>query len=209
MARKTFFDLSAQAAATLADNTTADISPADVRTMITDFLDTMRPAYGVLTDSPTGITKLVNIAALPLAWTDIQRADSPEFTLSATNGSISRPSQTCSSRIVCSVDVYGPQGKIITGQLANNGVATQFKSTITCGGPTKPETLLITGVVTAAVNPLFQIYVNTDSDGVSFTFKDGVFAVENVPMRGGTTTQRAAPPAPAHRTTASSARAKK
>jgi hypothetical protein len=183
MARRTYTELIAQANANLPDNATQDISPADVRSMFLDFLETAQPAYGILTMSSTGITKVTNIAPLALAWNTITRQDTPEFTMSAPAGSILRNSQNCSSRIICNVDVYGPQGKILTGVLGNNGVATGPKSTITCGGPTKPETLLIAGVVTMVANPLFQIFVNTDSDGVSFTFKDGVFAVENVPVR--------------------------
>jgi hypothetical protein len=73
---------------------------------------------------------------------------------------------------------------MLTGTLTNNGVATAYKTSIVCGGPTKPETLLIPGVITNATNPLFQIFVNTDSDNASFTFRDGTFSVENIPMRG-------------------------
>ena len=184
MARKDFTALLAQAAATLPDNTTGEISPADVRQMFTDMLDTLRPAYGVLATSLAGITKTVNIAPLSLAWTDIARMDTPEYVISAANGSIGRPGQSCSNRIVCSVDVYGGAGKLVTGTLFNKGTATGYKTSIVCGGPTKPETLLIAGVVTAVTDPLFQIFVNTDTDGVSFTFKDGTFSVENIPMRG-------------------------
>jgi len=63
MARKTMFALQQQADATLADNTTHDISAADVRAMFKDFIDTMTPGFGALgADTAT----LVALGATPV-----------------------------------------------------------------------------------------------------------------------------------------------
>ena len=58
MTRKTMLALLAQADSTLADNTTGDITPAVLRTMVKDIIDSFSPGYGAANSASLTLTTL-------------------------------------------------------------------------------------------------------------------------------------------------------
>ena len=64
MPRKSIVELTAQAAASFPDNNTGAITPALLRTMITDFLHAIAPAYGICQKTAP---QTVNLGLTPVA----------------------------------------------------------------------------------------------------------------------------------------------
>ena len=177
-------ELKAQAVADLQDNNTGAISPADVRNMITEFLDTMTPAYGALTiGSGAGIALTLNTTpAVALPWETISPDTTPEYTCTLATGIISRTGQTA-NRVTINVECYCAAGKYVTAQLFNAGTALPWRTTVLGQGATKPININLTAIIRASALSL-QVMVNADANNTAVTFKNGAFYVANVPVVG-------------------------
>ncbi len=138
MTIKSIAELLAQADATLPDNTTQEISPADVRQMFRDFLDTIAPAYGVIACSST--TETLSATPQVLApFTSALAAVAGYYTTNLTNGSVTRLVQTAglagaTDFVVASGSVAGANNANVLVELYKNGVATGYKASVTCSG---------------------------------------------------------------------------
>jgi len=179
---KTMSALKAQAANDLLDNAQALISPADVRNMITDFLDTMTPAYGAMSiTSAAGIAQTLNISpAIALPFEAVSPDTTPEYTCTPASGTIARAGQTA-CRVSLNVEVYAAAGKFITLTLYNGGAATPWKFTVQAQGASKPASVSLSAMFRGATISL-QLFSNADANAVPVTFKNGAFYVASVPV---------------------------
>lgn len=181
MTVKTMSDLKLQAANDLLDNTSGQISPADVRNMIADFLDTLTPAYGAMTiGSGAGIALTLGTTAVILPWEAISSDTTAEYTCVTATGTISRAGQSA-ARVSANTEVYCPAGKYVTAQLYNGGVALPWRCTVVGQGATKPININLPAVLRSVVISL-QVMVSADAANTAVTFKNGMFYVASVPV---------------------------
>lgn len=139
MTIKSMVQLLAQADTDLPDNTTQLIDPADVRVMIKNFIDSVRPGYGAL--QLVGPVAL-NLSATPQVlkpYTSIIAATPGWFQVSAANGQATRLINSASLAgatdfIIVSGNVDGPNNDNVTCTLYVNNVATPYTTTVTCQG---------------------------------------------------------------------------
>lgn len=138
MARKSMFALQAQADAVLADNTTHDISAADVRTLIKDFIDTMTPGFGALGVALTTLPAL-GITPVMVVLPDLM-AITPDFTtFGAASGQIRRNAlglPSTNTRVTFYSGVAAPVGNEVVFSLFRDGVNVPGGCTISGQGAT-------------------------------------------------------------------------
>ena len=179
---KTLAALKSQAATDLLDNTTQLITPAKVRQMIVDFLDTFTPAYGAMSiTSGAGIAKTLDVAtAVAVPWENVSADTTAEYTCNTATGTISRAGQTA-ARVNLSLEVYVATGRLVTLALVNNGTPTAWRFTALGQGVSKPASVALTAVFRASSLSL-QVMATADAAGTATTFKNGVVYVSNVPV---------------------------
>lgn len=131
--RKTMIALLAQADSTIEDNTTQQITAADVRTMIKDMIDSFSPGYGIASIATVTLTAL---GTTPVAvHYDTALAATPEYVLSLAAGTIKRKSQGLPStvnRVSFYADVAAASGAEVMFSLYRDGV--DIPGGTTCSG---------------------------------------------------------------------------
>jgi hypothetical protein len=182
MARKSIDQLVGQSEAALPDNTSGAISPADVRTMIRDFLDTVTPTYGglqivsrpqALNTTPANLIFQSAIASFPPEWA----ADPVAGTLVRVPGV-----PVLNARFTVNGDVIGAQGEEVTVALYANDVFTGWASTVTAQGPTNRGTFSFSAIQDIKEATTFALKVSS-SKVVNFTFENVLFIGENIAVR--------------------------
>lgn len=183
MTIRSIVQLLVQADVTIEDNITGAISASDVRSMIKDFLDTINPAYGVI--SCTSVVESLTATPLAIApFTSAPEVNVAYFTSNLTNGSVTRVLGGLAGatvRITINGDVEGGNNAGVTIELFRNGVATGFKTTVSTRGATNPVSFNIAGLTYNAVDAILDVRATTDTAG-SFTFLNVLLLCENVPV---------------------------
>ena len=182
MARKTIVELQAELTTLIADNTSGLITPANLRQMIGDFIQTMTPAYAVLS-SLAATVRLANITPAALPWLVEDIAQLPEFTTNIATGIIRRDESIASTHVSVNLDIEGPNNTLIVAELYANGVPTNWRAAANCLGAGRPVVLSLEAIHYSAVPVNYQIYVRSDVNGVSITFSNGVFLCSVLPVR--------------------------
>jgi hypothetical protein len=136
MTRKTVLALLAQADTTLEDNIVGGITPADIRTMIKDVIESFSPGYGAcINPSVTMATLGPTPVTIPYAT---KLAETKEFQVNLSAGQITRLAlglPTTVNRISFYVDVNAASGAEIEFTLCRNGTPiTGGITTITAQG---------------------------------------------------------------------------
>jgi len=184
MTIRSILELLAQADANLPDNTTGQISPADVRNLIKDFLDTMSPAYGVIQCS-SSVEALTATAAAISPFTAILAATAGFFTANLTAGSVTRELNGiagASVRFTVNGDVAGANNTAVTVEVYKNGAPTGFRTTVATRGAANPVSFNIAGLTYNDTNATYDVRALTDTNG-SYTFSNVVLLCEDVPVR--------------------------
>jgi hypothetical protein len=179
MARKSIQELIVQADTTLADNVVGDISAADVRNIVKDFLNAVKPAYGqlaVLTPSTQALTTTPSI----LDFTTAADSDPTETTSSTTTNTITRLDRG-TSRITLNLDVETAANREVTIILYKNGVATPWRVTTSGRGTGSPVGVSLVAVDYADPAANYSVFVQTDA-AASVIFNNVVFLIEVVPV---------------------------
>jgi len=164
-ARKSIVELEAQADATIEDNTTGAISPADVRAMFKDFLNAIRPAYGVIkqTGNPT---QNLGLTPTKMLWNNASDSDINQTISSAANGSITR-TERGTSTINVTLDVECASGRFITATLYKNGVATPWRITTVGAGNGNPVGMAMTAVDYADPEAYYEIFLSAEANNTA------------------------------------------
>jgi hypothetical protein len=182
MTRRTIVELIAQANATLPDNVIGDISPADVRNMILDFLDTIRPSYAVIQIGSAGVSKAVTAAFSTFAWATQYIAQAPDWTTSLASGTCQRSGGPATTRITFNADVVAPNNSITTFALFVNGVETSFAVSNTSTSSVDKQSFSLAAIVYATEAAIqYQIQVKSTVTG-NIVISNAILACENVPV---------------------------
>lgn len=171
MTIKSCLELLAQADATIQDNTTGDITAAEVRQLFKDIIDTFSPAYGVITCT-SSVETLTATPAVLAPFTSIINATSGYYTANLTNGSVTRLRQGaagCTDFIICDGQVEGPNNDLVTIQVFKNGAPTPYEVSVTTQGVGRPVGFNIAGITYSDNDPVFDVRVSGDAGNKTFT----------------------------------------
>lgn len=182
-------ELVGQANLTLPDNNTSAISPADVRDMIKNFLETMRPAYGVITIPSAPALNLALNTTTPVIVAPFSaiQAQGTEMVANLTNGTVTQQIAALgntggTSRVTFTADVVGATNADVVFTLYVNGAATPYRASVTCGGANNFGAVTFSGIVyTAGGNATFDIRATASAAG-SYQISNAALIVENVPV---------------------------
>ena len=181
MTRRTIVELVAQADATLPDNITGLIDPADVRNMIKDFLDTMRPSYAAM-QITTGVSKAVTTAFSTFTWSAIDIAQAPDWSISLASGTAQREGGPASTRTSFSIDAVAPNNMVVTFALFVNGVETVWASSNTSTSATDVQSFAFSALnYNASATVQYQIQVKGSSAG-NVVLSNAIMVCENIPV---------------------------
>ena len=88
MSRKPMTMIRADAELKFPDNTTGEISPADLRSWALDLVDTMTPGYGVLAIGNPPLVQNIGVAAEVVTAYDTVILETEPFTVNQANGTV-------------------------------------------------------------------------------------------------------------------------
>lgn len=185
--RFTIADLVAQADATLPDNVTQEISAADVRNMIKNFLGTMKPSAASMRTTISHVIALNNVSPVILTPFDVISAqDPPEMVPVLVGGTITHQvaslgNAKAASRITFFIGVSGTAGAELTFTIFANGVATDVICRISTTGAGNVVDAILSGLLQETADTTYTIRVQS-SNNANYTFTNGTFRVENVPV---------------------------
>lgn len=181
MARKSMDELRAQAAATLEDNVTGNITAADVRNMILDFINAVAPAYGIL-QIPTGtLNQTAGLTPVVMDFNTAQDSNPAQTTSSATANTITR-AERGTSTINFTADFEAAVNRFVTFTLFKNGVATTWRVTANGGGAGNPVGVAMTAVDYSDPAPVFDIRITAEVAGVVVTTSNAALIVQVDPV---------------------------
>lgn len=186
MTIKSIAELLAQADTTLADNTTQLISAADVRTMIKDFLDTIAPAYGAITLA--SLAKVLSTTPSPITpFSTSVAATAGYYANSIANGRVTRWIATAgiagaTDFFIVTGGVSGPNNNNVLLEVYKNGVATGYKTSVTCSGGGDSQGFNIAGLTySAGADAEFE--VRASGPAGNYTFVNTTIIVQAQPVR--------------------------
>lgn len=187
MSRKTIAALLAQADTTIEDNTTQNISPADVRSMVKDFVDSMTPGFASITNASLafpslggGVPQIVTCTASPVST-------SGSFTPNFAAGTITRLAQGLPSTInnlQFTCNAFGPAGTPITFGMYRDGVLIPTITVdIDVQGNANPKqvVLLLIDVVNDSANHVYDVRVVKAGSATAITLASVRFAAQSIP----------------------------
>lgn len=178
--------LIAQADATLPDNVLQEISPADVRDMIKNFLMTMKTSFAALRRTSSSLLALSPVPIILAAWDVLAANDAPETVGNAAAGTITRQITTLGnpgafSRITFYTGVSGTAGAELTFQIFANGAPTGIISRMSTTGSSNVVTAVLQGIDYQTVDVVYDVRV-ASSNSSNYTFTNSLFRVENEPV---------------------------
>ena len=180
MTRKSIVELLAQANTTLPDNNSGLITPAVVRDLIVDFLDTVAPAYGVLAISGS-LVKACTPTLTLVVFTTNTGATANGFTIDALTGTVTKLNRG-TTRFSFNCDVQFAANRAITFALFINGVQTSWGVSNQGDGTGDPQSVGFSGIAYVDTpNAVFQVFARTDAN-TNVTLSSASFVCENVPV---------------------------
>lgn len=165
----------AQLQALLADNTTSDISPQDLRDVLLSALGGYGGLYAVGAGAQT-----INIAASKLeAWTGLY--PSSGTTPDATDNSI-EVAVAANYLVTVAIDFLGTDARTFTFQLRLAGVAVSgaIASSKHGASSTDVNSVVLTAIVAANATDKLSVYVSADVDASSITVQSATMSVKRV-----------------------------
>jgi len=173
MTRKTVSELLAEVDASFPDNNTGQITPALLRTMFKDFLDSVRPTtvsfYRQTPISPS------TPSPITLGWEFLAGVPSPDFTASAPNlGRFARLGNNTQTNFVVDLTVKVPTGAKLTVGLYKNGVDTGYSEPYTSVDGNTERNITIVGTTQDAAEPA-SYDIRVTNTAANFTFVRGHF----------------------------------
>lgn len=185
--RFTIADLVAQADATLPDNTTQEISAADVRNMVKNFLATMKPSFAAMRTNISHVIALNNVSPVIITPFDIIASqDPPEMTPTLVGGTIVHSvtglgNTKVTDRITFFMGCSGTSGAELTFTVFVGGTPTDIVGRVSTTGAGNVVTAALSGLLTRTIDTTYTIRVQA-SNNANYTFTNGTFRVENVPV---------------------------
>lgn len=185
--RFTIAQLVSQADTTLPDNVTQDISAADVRNMVKNFLATMKPSAASMRTTASHVIALNNVSPTIIAPFDVIAVqDPPEMVPALVGGTILHDLTTLGNAVVADrlsffIGVSGTAGAELTFTIFANGVATDVIVRVSTTGAGNVVDAVLSGLLTRTANTTYTVRVQA-TNNANYTFTNGTFRVENVPV---------------------------
>lgn len=186
--RKSILALLTEADTNVADNTTGDISAADVRNLIKDMIDTFSPGYGIVSSESLSMAALgVTPRVIPYTTT---LAATAGYTVGLAAGTIKRLAQGLPStvnRVSFYADVAAPAGDEMVFSLFRDGIDIPGGITVSGQGIGNRVQAAFSVGTTAedALDHVYDIRVSKITGGSDDVELDNIrFIVEYVPTIG-------------------------
>lgn len=180
MPRKSITELIAQATADFPDNVTGQITPAKLRTWATDFLNAIRPAYGICQKTAP---QTVNLGLTPvaIAYTTATSSDINQLTASAPLGTVAR-TERGTSTINFTMDIECATNRFITATLFKDGVATPWCITVNGAGTGNPVGMALTAIDYADPAVTYEVRMSAETAGTSTILSNGALVLAIDPV---------------------------
>lgn len=165
------------------DNTTGQISAADVREWAQDLVDTVSPGYGILSlDTPPATQDFSTTTRIVTAYDTVVLATEP-YTADATTGVVTvTDSVVADMQFSSSLSFPGAREALFT--IYKSGVATPFSTKRDGEGATSPVTVSVGGIIEVTAGDTLDVRVTIDDTlETTLTFDTLVFIVRAVPLR--------------------------
>lgn len=180
--------LKARALLDFADNTAGAITPQKLREFLTDFLDTISPAYGIIKLA----SQVINLSAAqtvlaPFVTNHTQSAG--YFLNNLLAGTITRTMgavQGSRTLIVASGEISGANGREVTVRLFKNGVPLDFSATVTTTGATNVQSMTLSGFdffLNPPADVVYDLRASSPGAAADFTFSNWTFVVQAQTVR--------------------------
>lgn len=176
--RKTSDALRAEVLANFPDNTTGLITPAAVRQMFEDIIDSFTQAWGILQGSP-GVATALTTTPTKLSIFDTVFATSPELAADATTDSITATLGGYFSFNV-TVSMAGDNNADIELALYRDGAPTIWVSLTTTTGAANRAELTLEGFTQGNPGSVFELYARTLTGTANVTFSLNQFLMSTV-----------------------------
>lgn len=173
--------LKAEFQAKMPDNQVGAISPADVRTSVLDFADTVTPGYGAtIINPPVNDVDFTTTPSDLTVWnsTVIQTAD---FTVNNTTGIITG-NVACVWDWQVNLSIIFSSADVMTFQTVFSGSTFQYKADVVGEGSGDPLNLNFGGIYDGDVGDTLKIQAFVDSGSATLDFLSGGFIVRYVPL---------------------------
>lgn len=184
MTIKSINELLAQANSTIPDNTAGLVDPVDVRQMFLDLLDTVSPAYGVISLASQAVALNTSAPVRIAPFSTVAGVTAGLFDANLTNGTVTRTLNGVAGstvQIIASGQVVGSNNSDITIRLFKNGVATPFVATVNAFGANNPAGFNIAGLDYADVDATYDLRALAPNG--TYTFSNIVFLLQAQPVR--------------------------
>src|SRR5574343_161661 len=180
MARKSFVQLQADLLTAFPDNITGLITPEILRTYFNNFLEAIRPAYGLLS-RPNPTAQILNTSDAPVVFDVGYVSDVPDYTVAQATGTVTRL-EAGTTRITLNATIEAANGRLISLTLYKNGVATAWRASVTAQGAGKPVDMSIVALAYEGAQAIYQLQAKADTAGTSVTFSNMDMLAETVPV---------------------------
>lgn len=171
-----------------ADNHTGLITPQKLREFLTDLLDTISPAYGII--RLTSQVLSLSGTQTPIApFVNNHTQSAGYFTNNLLNGTVTRTLgavQGSRTLIVASGEVSGPNGREVTVRLFKNGVPTDFSSTVTTTGSANVQSMTLSGFdffLNPPADVTYDLRASSPGAAANITFTNWTFVVQAQTVR--------------------------
>lgn len=183
MTRKTMEQLAQQSEATFPDNNEGQITPAILRAMQKDMIDTLTPIYAGLAIQ-TPVNKELTPTPVRLSFDTILGQYPPDWTVTLDGMTRSLNGLSgVNTRFSITGVIEGLQNAEITVVLRKNGTPTAWKTSSTLTGPGKPNSFTLNGLEYGTVDAAYEIWLNTESTTPTVLLRDWLWIGENIPVR--------------------------
>jgi hypothetical protein len=187
MTIRSIVDLLAEVNAKINDNNVGDITPAELRQLFVDLLDTVSPAYGAIECSGDSISTTATPQVVA-PFTASINATAGYYTVNLTNGSVTRLIASASIAgatdfIIVDGAVEGGNNELVTLALYKNGAPTPYEVGVTCQGAGRPVGFNLAGITytDGATDAVYDVRVTGDAGNK--VFSDVSLIVQAQPVR--------------------------
>jgi hypothetical protein len=188
MARKTVLALLAEADTVLPDNTAHEISAADVRTLIKDFIESWSPGYGIASNDDLTLVAL-GITPQVVVY-DVVLAQTTDYVVVPAAGTIQRLANglpTTVNRVSFNCDLAAPTGNEVVFSLFRDGVDIPGGTTVSGqGAGNLAQASFSVGTTSpGAADHVYTVRASKISGGVDDVVLSNIrFFIEYVPTIG-------------------------
>ena len=161
-------------AALIPDNVTQLVTPASVRSAITNIINAIYPASGYMTQIPNR-SYAANILPRLMIYDASTLSPQVDYTLNIANGQALRLEKGTTA-FEYNADVIAPNNTTITFTLFKNNVATLWAQSVTGTGNGNPQSVSFSGFdYSSTPNTVYEIRVSAESNNTAITVNNSVF----------------------------------